>query len=200
MTDLFGHAAPATEPPDGEKGQEERGAFYTPDLLALAICAAVRDLGAAPEFILEPGCGGGAFLRAAHETWPDASLLGVDLVPACAGPGSVVQQDLFTLKVPEYDLIVGNPDFGIAELVVRHCLGLLVPGGHLAFLLRAAFLGSSGRVPLYRDFPLRYFQPIAQRPSFTSDGKTDPMEYGLYVWQQGFEGRGELLPPLVWRG
>ena len=35
--DLFGEQ-PATEPADGEKGRLERGAFFTPDALALAIC------------------------------------------------------------------------------------------------------------------------------------------------------------------
>lgn len=199
MTDLFGPTH-ATVPLDGEKGRIERGAFYSPDALALAICRTLhRDTQLpAPFHILEPGCGGGAFLRAAKEVWPESLPHGVDLEPACSGPGVVEKRDLFTVHLP-FDAIIGNPDYAIAEKAVRHCLGILRPGGFLAFLLRAAFLGSTGRVPLYTEFPLRFLQPIAQRPSFTADGKTDPMEYCLMVWVKGFSGRGELLPPLVWR-
>jgi hypothetical protein len=203
LSDLFKREH-AVEPLDGDKGREERGAFYTPDALAKAICGSidwlVMESHESPCRILEPGCGGGAFLRAAWEQWapePDR-MLGVDLEPACSGPGRVEKRDLFTVT-DKFDLILGNPDYAIAERAVRHCLGLLDHDGYLTFLLRAAFLGSSGRVGLYRDFPLRYFQPIAQRPSFTADGKTDPMEYGLFVWQRGFHGRGEILQPLVWR-
>ena len=202
--DLFAEQ-PATQPPDGKPFgiKRARGAYYTPDALALALCrtlAAEPSFPAFPKNILEPGCGGGAFLRGARAAWPRAALMGIDLLPACEGPGTVLTGDLFEMKAwVSIDLVVGNPDFGIAEQAVRHCLKLLAPGGHLAFLLRAAFLGSDGRVPLYRDFPLRFLQPIAQRPCFTGDGKTDPMEYALFVWQQGWTGRGELLQPLVWR-
>lgn len=199
MTQLF-EREHAVEPLDGEKGRKERGAFYTPDKLAMAICGSLtHDCGVlAPFRILEPGCGGGAFLRAANYYWPNRGLFGVDLAPACDGPGVVQKRDLFTVT-DSFSLVLGNPDYSVAEEAVRHCLGLLGSGGHLAFLLRAAFLGSSGRVALYREHPLRFFQPIAQRPSFTTDGKTDPMEYGLFVWEPGFKGRGEILPPLVWR-
>ena len=196
MADLFGAPEIATQSLDGEKGRTERGAFYTPDKLAEAICAGLGE-GEGPAFVFEPGCGGGAFLRAARGQWPKCFLVGVDLQPACDGPGLVSKRDLFEVD-GQPDLILGNPDYAIAERVVRHCLGLLAPGGHLAFLLRLAFLGSEGRAALYREHPLRYLMPIAQRPSFTGGG-SDPMEYGLFIWQQGFDGRGELVPPLVWR-
>lgn len=205
MADLFGAPEIATQPPDALPAGErrERGAYYTPDALALAICRTLDNVIApSPETILEPGCGGGAFLRAARAVWPLAGLVGLDLVPACDGPGAVLVGDIFKFTPAEVkadtDLVLGNPDFAIAEKVVRHCLDLLAPGGHLAFLLRASFLGSSARVPLYAAHPLRYLQPIAQRPSFTGGG-SDPMEYALFVWQQGHTGRGEILPPLVWR-
>jgi hypothetical protein len=89
VKDLFGQEQIAVVPLDGEKGQIERGAFFTPGALALAICRTLKGLGVAPGSIFEPGCGGGAFLRAADATWPAASLFGVDLLPACEGPGVV---------------------------------------------------------------------------------------------------------------
>jgi hypothetical protein len=197
VTDLFGPVV-ATQPPDGEAGRA-RGAYYTNDALALSLVRTLRaTLGVPAKTILEPGCGGGAFLRAAEKAWPFAALHGVDLVPACTGPGFIQTRDLFTVQTG-YDLVLGNPDFSIADRVVRHCMGLLTKDGHLALLLRLSFLESIERVPLFTDFPLYAFQPIAQRQSFTGDGQGDKVGLGLYVWKQGHRGPGRILSPLVWR-
>lgn len=203
MSDLFGHVAPATEPPDAaEEGERRaRDAYYTPDLLALAICRSLRQLGLNPTYLLEPGCGGGAFLRAMREVWPKAHLLGIDIAPACDGPGLVQKRDFFR---PEFaagvsDAAIGNPPFDLAEKFVRRGLEVVSKGGYVAFLLRITFLAGKGRVPLYREHPLWAFQPIAGRPSFTGGG-SDPSEYGVFVWKKGHQGEGRILGPLEWRG
>lgn len=204
MGDLFGAAEIATQPPDALPAGEARarGAYYTPDKLAVACAQMLSDFISPPARIFEPGCGGGSFLRAAHATWPKAALLGVDLVPACEGPGTVRAQDLFDpALVGPFDLCIGNPDFGIAEQVVRRCLALVQPGGAVAMLLRLGFLASLSRVPLYREHPLSIFAPIAGRPSFTGGG-TDQYDYGFFVWVRGglgFQGAGKLLRPLEWK-
>jgi hypothetical protein len=77
----------------------------------------------------------------------------------------VQKGDLFAIG-GKHDLVIGNPDFGIAERVVRHGIAHLNPGGHVAMLLRLTILGSETRVPFHREHPLRYLQPIAQRPAF----------------------------------
>ena len=188
-----------TQPPHVEAGAKRtNGEFYTPDALALAICCTLDRFLVKPRSILEPGCGGGAFLRAARKTWPRADLRGVDLAPACRGPGLVGRMDLFSLTW-SYEMILGNPDFGCAEKIVRHCLGLLSPGGYLAFLLRLNMLGGLGRASLYAEHPLWLFQPIAGRPSFTADGKTDSSDYGLFVWREGHTGPGKILNSLEWK-
>jgi hypothetical protein len=194
----------ATQPPDAlPEGQlRPRGAYYTPDALALACARAVAGAVPSPLRILEPGCGGGAFLRAADKTWPSSpwrELVGVDLVPACEGPGKVCRTDLFSLSTARWDLIIGNPDFAIAEKTVRHCLSILPTGGHLAFLLRISFLASRARAALYREHPLSAFWPIAGRPSFTGGG-SDTSEYGLFLWRKGASGPGLMMQPLEWKG
>jgi hypothetical protein len=154
-----------------------------------------------PRKILEPGCGGGAFLRAADKTWPSRrELVGVDLEPACSGPGEVWRGDLFLFEPStKWDLILGNPPYGLAEKAVRHCLSILPTGAHLAFLLRMSFLASQKRVPLFREHPLFAFWPIAGRPSFTGGG-SDTSEYGLFLWRKGFAAPGVLMQPLEWKG
>lgn len=206
MRDLFPREY-AIEPPDGDKGKEERGAHYTPDRLALAICKSLRDgLKLTPKNILEPGCGGGAFLRAAHATWPEARLSGVDLVPACTGPGVVEQRDLFTVT-EHFDLVLGNPDFAIAEQVVRHFRELdrkrlQGPDGLIALLLLADFEGSVGRIPFWKEHPLFARQHIgSSRPSFREDGQTDMRPYAEFVWWGRWLGPNldTGLPPLDWK-
>lgn len=197
--DLFGHENMALEPPDGQEGRDERGAHYTDLKLAFAMCRQLARLGFQPKSIFEPGCGGGAFLRAAFATWPDAYLVGVDLVPACMGPGLVVERDLFDVR-GSFDLIVGNPDFARAEEIIEHCKAQLAPGGLLAFLLLSDFEGSQKRQPFWLRHPLYLRQAIGgSRPSFREDGQTDMRPYSMFGWKEGYAGaehRG--LAPLDW--
>lgn len=204
----------AIEPLDGDKGREERGAFYTPDKLALAICQTLREkVIAEPKNIFEPGCGGGAFLRAVHATWPRCwSIFGIDLEPARGSMAldsafTVMRGDLFKVQ-DKFSLIVGNPDFANAEAIARHCLAQLAPGGYLAFLLLAAIEESNDRniplppgfkTPFWVEHPLYLRQAIGQRPSFRPDGKTDMRPYALHVWKEGHAGEYRGLRPLVWR-
>lgn len=187
------------------KPREERrvnDSYYTPQPLAFAVCQALVDHCGVllARNIFEPGCGGGAFLRAANFMWPNSILRGVDLQPTCNGPGVVEKRDLFGIQTwGEYSLIVGNPGFLQAEPIVRHCLDLLAPNGHLAFLLRLSFLAGQRRLALYEQHPLRYLIPITPRPSFTPDGKTDASEYGVFVWQRGYTGPAEILPHIRWK-
>ena len=57
----------------------EFGDFQTPLALAKEVCGLVRQQGFVPEFVLEPTCGVGAFLVAAAEMFPRATLRGSDI-------------------------------------------------------------------------------------------------------------------------
>ena len=184
-------------------------AYLTPDAVALA-CAeslARAHLWANPSSILEPGCGGGAFLRAARATWPYAALRGVDLNPQCDGPGTVEKRDLFGIQTwGEYSLCIGNPAFLIAVPLVRHCLDLVHDGGHVAMLLPLSFLGGpehnggdNDRRRFWEELPLRALAQIMPRVPFMGGTKTAAQEYALMVWRKDFTGRGDLLPPIMWR-
>jgi hypothetical protein len=107
------------------------------------------------------------------------------------------------------DLILGNPPFSEAEEHVAHALSVLPTGGYLCYLLPVTFLATQGRCKrlwtptnetgLIGCGGLRYYFTLAERPSFTEDGQTDMVEYGIYVWKKGFLGNYEGLPPLWWR-
>ena len=57
----------------------EFGDFQTPLALAREVCGLLQRQRLAPEFVLEPTCGRGAFLVAAAETFPGAALRGCDI-------------------------------------------------------------------------------------------------------------------------
>ena len=61
--------------------QIEFGDFQTPLTLATEVCQLLRRAGEAPDFVLEPTCGRGAFLVAAAEAFPQAILRGWDINP-----------------------------------------------------------------------------------------------------------------------
>lgn len=202
----------------GERPRNAADAYYTPDALALAITDALRDrLGLVPDYVVEPSAGGGAFLRAIHSTWPAASIEAVEPTTPQTGPLTVgalprgilhsTTWEDFPCVVPP-DLIVGNPPYNLpgdgrgdnpttAERHVMLAMERLPEGGHLAFLLRLAFLSGGGRIRrLYSQHPLRALWPVTPRPSFTGGG-TDGSEYGVFVWRKGWQGECDVRP-LEW--
>lgn len=98
------------------------GAWFTPPAVARALVATV-DHGGPVGSVLDPACGGGAFLLAAHEAYPDARLAGRDVDPVAveatqtalqlAGCGEIDAEvgDGLAVGGGRYDLVVGNPPF-----------------------------------------------------------------------------------------
>lgn len=89
--------------------QVEFGDFQTPIVLAREVCALLQRLGENPDAVVEPTAGRGAFLLAAAEHFPKATLRGWEINPEYVAeantaltvtktlPGSsVVSQDFFT--------------------------------------------------------------------------------------------------------
>jgi hypothetical protein len=176
--------------------------------LAKAICQRMAQFLPPPLRMIEPSAGLGRFVIASKEQWPNAHMTALDIREEClvplknAGADSVLieswEDDLPEFKEP-FDLIIGNPPYYRAEEHIHLAKKRLRQGGHLAFLLRMAFLSSQKRVKTLWQPPseLRYLMPLAQRASFTDDGKTEHSEYAMYIWQRGYDGNPELLPH-VW--
>lgn len=196
---LFGEEEIATAPRDAAPTGEyrKRAAYYTPDELALRICQELHGLGIRPKRILEPGCGGGAFLRAAAATWPAAQIVGIDLEPHCAGPGQVHRGDVFGPMASDFCLALGNPPFTHAEEFIHRGLELVRPGGYVAFLLRLALLAGK-RALIYPENPVFHVGPLSPRPSFTGGGSDKAQEYGLICWRRGHDG-GFTGKRIVWK-
>ena len=182
--------------------------YQTPLKLANAICQRLASV-LPPQVlrIVEPSAGLGYFVSASKEFWPKASLLAVEIRPECEQVlkdrhadeiyiGAWEDADLDLKSAP--DLIIGNPPYEFAQEHLSIALKRVATGGHVAFLLRMAFLNSQARVQTLWDLKagFRYLLPLAQRPSFTVDGKSEHSEYAVYIFQKGWNGNAEILPHL----
>ncbi len=108
----------------------EFGDWQTPHALAKEVVELLAREFPAPAAVVEPTCGLGAFLCAAHERWPAATLLGFDVNPAYAakaraalGEKALIEQADFFSKpwepalaaLPRPLLILGNPPWVTAS-------------------------------------------------------------------------------------
>jgi hypothetical protein len=200
--------------------RRESDNYQTSLKLALGICARLQNLLPAPKTILEPSAGLGRFVTASRQCWPQSDITAVEVREECEKPledsgsnrvcmGTWEAVDLTSAPTP--DLIVGNPPYEFAQEHLELALsrvrqpkvGPIIVGepplgGYVAFLLRMAFLNSQARVKTLWDLQkgFRYLMPLAQRPSFTGDGKSEHSEYAVYIFQAGYKGNAEILPHL----
>lgn len=143
----------------------------------------------APKLILEPAAAGRALLPPLRATWPAATICPRDLVLQPGDEGVVEQRNFWLDDEPEqFDLVITNPPYEIAETFVRAGLMKLRQGGRLALLLRLGFLASRERKPLFTAHVPESVWVLTERPSFGTGptaGKTDFSEYAWMVWQRG---------------
>lgn len=96
-----------------------------------------------------------------------------------------------------FDLVIGNPPFSHAE---EHIKLAREHGRWVAFLLRLSMLGSQRRASTLWSQPGLYsVRPLARRPAFIRPRKplrSDNSEYAIFLWQYGYQGVAQLLPPL----
>lgn len=169
-------------------GRDHLDRYYTPPELAAVL---VEHLGIdSDDRVLEPHAGGGAFVAAVRHWAPGAHVTALDLDPSAVGlatadAGIVCDFLGFRPRLARFDLVLGNPPYAEAEAHARHALRL---APRVAFLLRLAFLESKRRQPLWAEHPLAHVEVLAERPSFTADGRTDGCAYGMFLWDRDHAG------------
>lgn len=185
-----------------KKARRADDAYMTPPALAdYLVGRCLRPLDDSLGAVLEPSAGSGNFVRAVRLREPEADVTTCEIRAAGAGwrADRHFRADFLTLDFGDrrFDTIVGNPPYSQAEAFIRRGVGLLEPGGRLAFLLRLSFLESARRIPFWREFPAASIYVLSERPSFTGGG-TDSAPYAWFVWAAG--GRGPArLEVVSWR-
>lgn len=143
---------------------------------------------------LEPSAGDGSIVRAFADD--DIAWDLVELNPAAREHleplGSLHVGDYLARAAPakRYAVGVANPPFDQAEKFVRK---LLVECDIVVALLPLAFAASVERFPLHSEHRSDLYV-LADRPSFTGDGKTDMRDCAWFVWGLGTGGRWAVLP------
>lgn len=90
---------------------------------------------------------------------------------------------------PEYDLVITNPPFNLAEDFIRKGWGVLKYGGVMIMLLRLNFLGGLKRKPLFDEMMPQWIFVHRKRICFTENMKylkrqTDSIEYAHFLWHK----------------
>lgn len=181
-------------------------AYDTPVSLAVEVAKLAARLteryAYTPMTILDPGCGDfGVFGWAAKRTFSSlVTVHGLDIrpVPKRGWYDRQDQLDFLSARnngvVRQYDLILGNPPFELAQEFVLKSLELLKPGGHILFLLRMAWATTVGRVaedgihrvhPFYCQYnlPKRPSWWLYKRPESRSENdrkKTNTVDYAIF--------------------
>lgn len=139
--------------------------------------------------ILDAGSGMGIWGKVLnnHPNWSYFDIYGID-------PYIQTKEDsyiqIFTgnflkHKTPSpYDVILGNPPYGVAEEFIHKGLELVHTRGIVAFLLRNDFLGGQRRFKsLFDKGYLWKHRTLCRRPSFSGDGKTDAYVYSMFYFR-----------------
>lgn len=163
--------------------------YYTPDwLVRLTLERVVPRIAPVPSHIIEPGAGGGAFVKQLRARYPDSHITAIDVV-ANEWPEATesIVGDFLTAELGRYDLAVGNPPFSLAMPFIQRCRAV---SKATVLLLRQGFLSSARRAAFWRLHPPNDVFILPDRPSFTPDRQGDSADYCLVCWGKQALGLG----------
>ncbi len=97
------------------------------------------------------------------------------------------------MKIKQFDFIVSNPPFCVAEAIIWNAWRQLKPGGKMLFLLPSDFWHSAGRNSgLWRQLPPIERCSIVKRIPFTKS--SNPNNHDLYFWAKDDKGQPIGIP------
>ncbi len=148
--------------------------------------------------ILDIGANDGRWGQIAQEMTEAQSLIGVEIenTPRPAGFTEwYSNQDFMNWEhEPNFDLIVSNPPYYLAEEIIYRAWSMLQPGGHMVMLLRMAFQASVERYNnLWTDIYPHTVGICSRRPSFYG-GKTNRTDFCVFYWAKAYAGFPLGLP------
>jgi len=168
----------------------EFGDFQTPLALAREVCSLLIQQGVVANTVLEPTCGVGAFLVAAADAFPKASLRGWDINPAYVEQSKSALERVGSAKRAS----VGQKDFFSHdwEAEVTNIRGSLLILGNLPWVTNAAVSGMNGsNLPTKENF--QGFRGIEAR---TGKSNFDISEWMLIRMVNALRGRGATIAML----
>ena len=182
-----------------------------PDMAGQACWALARYLPCPPpRRILDPTAGAGCFPMAASAQWPDAHITGCEArfeeekhLEAWCDVHHM--GDFFSFAEDGeddkgFDLVITNPPFSLTPQLLVACLGLVKPGGHVAFVCRLTYGDNPESDATWRrpfllthafEFAGRWRFRVGNNPNKRTpkhpEGKpygVDSVGYRLLVWRR----------------
>jgi methylase of polypeptide subunit release factors len=161
-----------------ESGYErkERDLYETPEWVTTALAPHLPALGK----VWEPACGNGKMVAALQsmgaDVWATDIETGVDFL-RCGGQ-------------PDWDAIITNPPYALAQEFIEHAIRITVPSGFVAMLLRTDFDHAKTRQHLFSQHPafakkvvltkrIKWFEESKGQPSFN---------HAWFIWDWQHKG------------
>lgn len=168
---------------DSGYARVERDAYETPQWVTHALLPHIPERVAA---IWEPACGSGQMVRPLEAS--GYYVLGSDINDGC---------DFLKAELPpgsQWDAVITNPPYNLAEEFIHHALQLMHPNGIVAMLLRTDYDHAKTRQDLFgtrQEFAkklvltkrIQWFEHSTSAPSFN---------HAWFIWDWKHEG-----PPVL---
>ena len=112
-------------------------------------------------------------------------------------PGTITK-DFLTQDV-NYNDIITNPPYVLAQEFVEHALTISAEGVKVAMFLKLTFLEGQARKSMFAMYPPKTLYVFSQRQICAKNGdfesfNSSAVAYGWYIWQKGFTGN----PVIKW--
>lgn len=104
-----------------------------------------------------------------------------------------LHDDYLNVECTDFDLIITNPPFNKAQMIIEKALNDVSVGGYVVMLLRLNYFGSKQRFQFWKNNMPKYAYVHHTRMAFTDNGKTDSIEYMHCVWQKGYKTDSTIL-------
>lgn len=146
--------------------------------------------------VLDIGAGSGIWGKAVREASHITLITGIDVRAELECPPNYdfwfrenyLEWDNGNPRKREYDLIIGNPPFNLAEKFIMHSRQFLNNWSIMGLLLPSTFQHTVGRGRgLFKEYKPNKIYSLMQRPNFTgpngeSLGKANTDDYIFMVW------------------
>ncbi|MGL5329458.1 MAG: NAD(P)-dependent oxidoreductase [Peptostreptococcaceae bacterium] len=146
---------------------------------------------------LEPCVGGGHIADVIKKYYPNESVYGSDLVDR--GYPNTLVADFLTCDFlgQEFDNIVTNPPYSLAQEFLEKGMEVIKDGGKIAMFLKIQFLEGAKRREMFKQYPPKYIYTFSKRQNPWRNGSpvdergkpwASTMCFAWFVWEKGFQG------------